>query len=342
MASHAPFHDAIQVERLDSHTYRVNLNATYCVGAVPNGGYAASCMLAAARMHLSQGGLTDTLAAHFEYPFRTSPGPAIVAIEDVKLSRDMSTLQLTLWQDGLLSQAPWFTPSVSRRPVLGYTTQANLRGSTGISMPTGYEVTPAAALPTLPDLELLKTRGSDGVWEESKTPGPANLVRSLLNWHFYVPRQGPLTHGTLDMWIRTASGEPITQSMMPYLVDSFPYNLHTFLAAPEMREILLQSSDQPADAPAAQSAPKPPGDRNTLWFPTLVMNLETKATLPEDGVEFLAVRVSAKQIKNGKFDLEVLVRDLGGDLVALSQHVASIVDLTKNLKKKKDQGRSAL
>lgn len=33
MASNDPFIDAVKVEKLDSHTYRVNLNQDFCIGA---------------------------------------------------------------------------------------------------------------------------------------------------------------------------------------------------------------------------------------------------------------------------------------------------------------------
>lgn len=181
-------------------------------------------MLAAASEHLSSRGQPDTLTAHFEYPSRTSPGPAIVKIEDVKLTGQLSTLHLTLWQGGLADRAPWTTPA-SRRIILAYTTHTSLRTFTGITLPTGFEGTPAAENPPLPDFEVLKGEGggADGVWEESRLPGPARAAaRSLQNWNFYVPRQGPLVPGVLDMWTRLSSGERITQSALPYVVDSFP------------------------------------------------------------------------------------------------------------------------
>ncbi|CAN8100755.1 unnamed protein product [Discula destructiva] len=84
-------------------------------------------MLAAAGTHLSPRNHPDTLAAHIEFPSRSTPGAAIVKIEDVKLSGQLSILHLTLWQGGLLPQAPWITPNASRRIVLAYTTHANLR-----------------------------------------------------------------------------------------------------------------------------------------------------------------------------------------------------------------------
>lgn len=179
-------------------------------------------MLAAASEHLLSRDQPDTLTAHFEYPSRTSPGPAIVKIEDVKIrSGQLSTLHLTLWQGGLTKEAPW-TTAASRRIILAYTTHTNLRTFTGITLPTGFEGTSAAENPPLPDFEALK-RGQDGTWEESKLPKPARAAaRSLQNWNFYVPRQGPLTPGVLDMWTRLSSGERITQNALPYVVDSFP------------------------------------------------------------------------------------------------------------------------
>lgn len=72
-----------------------------------------------------------------------------------------------------------------------------------------------------------------------------------------------------------------------------------------------------------------------MWFPTVVMNLEAKTPLPEEGVEWLAVRVTAKQIKDGRFDLEISVRDVDGELVALSNHVALILSIERNTRRKK-------
>lgn len=281
-------------------------------------------MLAAASAHLSSHNQPDTLTAHFEYSSQTTTGPAIVVIEDVKLGRQLSRLHLTLWQGELLSEAPWFTPSVSHRTVLAYTTHTNLNAFTGISVPTGYEVTSAATLPPLPDFERLKIEDADDRWEKSKLPKLAGHMRSLHNWSFYMPRGGPLIPGVLDMWLRLESGELITQGALAYLVDSFPYNMHTFLAAPEPRKLLEVPLDQAKET-------REQDQRGSMWFPTVVLNLEVKKLLPEKGVEWLGVRVMSKQVKDGKFDLEVLVRDVENELVALSHHVAMILPIEKSI-----------
>ncbi|KAK7752299.1 hypothetical protein SLS62_005835 [Diatrype stigma] len=334
---------AVGVEEAAQHS---NTEAT-----VPNGGYAASCMLAAASAHLSSRGQSDTLTAHFEYPGRTAAGPAIVAVEDVKLAGQLSTLHLTLWQGGLLPHAPWIAPAVSRRVVLAYTNHTNLGSFAGMSLPTGYEVTAAAALPSpMPDFERLIATGADDAWEEAKAPaGPSSssdFTRSLRNWNFYEPRAGPLTPGALDMWVRFASGERLTQAALPYVVDSFPFNLHTFLAAPEVRQLLLEPPPAPQQDPTgaarAEDLRKKDRQRAGLWFPTVVMNLEAKKALPDEGVEWLAVRVTSKQIREGKFDIDVLVRDVEGEMVALSHHVAMIVSMEKNTREKGASAKAAL
>lgn len=302
-------------------------------------------MLAAARLHLSSRNQSDMLTAHFEFPSRTATGPAIISVEEVKLGQQLSTLHITLWQGDLLPQAPWVSPS-SSRAILAYTTQTNLTKFSGISLPTGYEGTPAAELPPLPDLGALKAKDTDGTWVKSKIPGPTKFVRSLLNWDFYLPREGPLTPGVLDMWISLASGEPITQSALAYVADSFPYNLHLFLAAPELRKLLESQPDPAAETTEKkterQELKEKDRQRATLWFPTVVMNLEAKKALPEEGVEWLAVRITSKQIKDGKFDLDILIRDVEGEIVALSHHVAMILSIERNVGRRERPNKSTL
>lgn len=70
-----------------------------------------------------------------------------------------------------------------------------------------------------------------------------------------------------------------------------------------------------------------------MWFPTVVMNLEVKKVLPEEGVEWLAVRVTSKQIKDGRYDLDISVRDADGELVALGHQLAMILTMERNMSK---------
>ena len=70
------------------------------------------------------------------------------------------------------------------------------------------------------------------------------------------------------------------------------------------------------------------------WYPTLLLNIEFKKPLPQEGVEWLFVRTETKQIKNGRMDIEVVIFDAGGDIVALSHHVALAVSGERNIAKR--------
>lgn len=206
---------------------------------------------------------------------------------------------------------------------------------------------PANALPPLSDFQKLKINGvhvnadaDDENWELSQLPKLASHMRSLNNWCFYLPRNGPLTPGVLDMWMCLASGERITQETLAYMVDSFPWNLHSFTMAPEVRK--LRESEAAAAVVAAEQGQGDTGgsgggdgrdQRLDMWFPTLVLDLEMKNELPEEGVEWLCMSVMSKQVKDGRFDLDVVVRDFGGEIVALSRQVGLVLMMRKNAEK---------
>ncbi|KAI0152993.1 thioesterase family protein [Xylariaceae sp. FL1272] len=356
-----PLRDAMALEKLDSHTYRVNLDENYCSNSVPNGGYAASCMLAAANAHLASRGQPDTLTAHFEYPARISPGPAMITIEDIKIGHSLlCTLHLTMWQHGLQPQKPWIAPQVSQRVILAYSTHTNLRTMEGLSVSTAFEAAHAdAPSHSLPDFEMLKATGVDVAWAETLLPASsASTLLSLRNWHFYLPRGEAAVPGTLDMWLRLASGERITQAVLPYVVDSFPFNLSEYIIAPEVKQmlrqqgLLMEQQKQPSYEAKATSADgtaqkgeesSSTGARASLWLPTVVMNLEVKTALPDEGVEWIAVRIVAKEMKNGRFDMEVIVRDTDDELIALSHHVALMLDVERAARSKtKSKSKASL
>ena len=62
-----------------------------------------------------------------------------------------------------------------------------------------------------------------------------------------------------------------------------------------------------------------------------MLNIEFKKALPEVGVEWLFSRVRTKKIEKERMDLEVEIRDEGGKVVALNQHVALILGTERNM-----------
>ena len=79
-----------------------------------------------------------------------------------------------------------------------------------------------------------------------------------------------------------------------------------------------------------------------FWYPTLLLNIDIKKSLPEEGVEWLFSRVVTKQIKNGRMDIEITILDEGGEIVALSQHVALVVGTERNMAERKNGGASKI
>ncbi|PNP82709.1 hypothetical protein FNYG_03940 [Fusarium nygamai] len=63
-----------------------------------------------------------------------------------------------------------------------------------------------------------------------------------------------------------------------------------------------------------------------FWMPTVSTSLDVKNALPKEGEEWLRIRISAKVIKNGRYRAEVIVFDGDGDVVALGNHVALVLD----------------
>ena len=101
-------------------------------------------------------------------------------------------------------------------------------------------------------------------------------------------------------------------------------------------EAFLHDSN-PYDVEAEASPGKKPSAK--FWYPTVLLNLDFKKPLPEEGVEWLFVRCSSKKIKNGRMDLDIAILDEGGDIVALSQHVALAVSTERNIAARKTESK---
>lgn len=90
-----------------------------------------------------------------------------------------------------------------------------------------------------------------------------------------------------------------------------------------------------ASASGSGSVPSTPTGAGKFWYPTLLLNLDIKKSLPDEGVEWLFARVDTKQIKNGRMDIDLVILDEQGDIVALSSHVALAVGSARNTTERK-------
>lgn len=321
---------------------------------MPQGGYVTSCILRVASIHfgttLVSCNQPDTIFLHLSFLRRSAVGRATFTVDACKIGRTTSVIHVS----GTIQPGAPGGSSGERPFVVGYLTQGNLARESGVSLPTHFSLVP----PSLPRGVATALRANtDPHWVLQHKP-PAAWRNALQQVHTYIPRGASVAAATVDEWICLASGERFTQESLGFVCDTFPLvpDAYGLRANPEELEKLSsekedpgnrsnsssksdrQSENSPGPPPTSSSSPSPspspssPTEVNLarFWFPTLVLNIEIKKLLPPEGVEWLFVRVRPKQIRNGRMDLEVVVMDEEGDLVALSWHVALLVNGERN------------
>ncbi|KAK3954769.1 thioesterase-like superfamily-domain-containing protein [Pseudoneurospora amorphoporcata] len=318
-----PFAKATEIKRLDANTYQANLVDSFCIGAVPNGGYVASCILQAAILHGSSRSTSNpqphVMNAHFEYLNRTQVGPATIIIEDVKPGRQLTTLHATLSQGG---GGPDNRGGGKKR-LTAYLVMTNLSSMAGITLDTQFSLVPPPLTLSKPDFSSLLKQGGqdmDPNWTAIRLPPGFSYIRALQNTRFYIPRKGQVRKSIIDLWIRLASGERFTDATLGYVSDCWPYVVEAYRPRSEKEE----ESNKEGAAHAFRHDAR-------HWYPTVVMNVEQKKAAPEKGWEWLRMRVSSKEVRAGRFDLEVLVMDEQGELVVVSNHVGLVLGSERNL-----------
>ena len=289
-----------------------------------------SCILEAAALHLAKAGQKDVLNAHFQFLNRTETGPAVIIIEDVKLGRQISTLHATLYQHALLDHAPWITSGSTRKEIAVYLTMTDISKEQGVSLPTSFNLQHPIAVPPRPDFAALR-ENRDAHWSRFEYPNgsPLSYARALQNCIYYDPRRGQ-NKTVIDKWVRLASGENITAASLGFIADCWPYVVE------QQRPSMAEAADMKRRGENVPFSPTA-----THWYPTLVLNLEVKKTLPADGLEWVLMRVQSRQIKNGRLDLELLLLDQSGDLVAVSNHVCLVLGSERNTAARTRKGDAA-
>ncbi|KAK0614612.1 thioesterase-like superfamily-domain-containing protein [Immersiella caudata] len=304
---------AVEVETLDANTgtYRANISDAYLIVSVPNGGYVAATILQAASLFMAPKSQPHTLTAHWEFLTRSTVGSVIITLQIIKPGRQLTTLHATLYQNDLLPSAPWVT-STSRKCITAYLTMTSLPLA-GLSLTTFALSNPP---PPAPDFSLLPSDTDPNWTNHPFLSTHLNRVASLQNLHFYAPRpSAPHQPRTIpDMWIRLSTpNSPFTTVHLPYVIDSLPFSVEALRPA------------------AGQDGPF--GHDELFWYPTVVMNLEVKRPLEESHkVEWLFLRMKTREIMNGRFDLEVVVMDKEGALVAVGTQVGLVLGMERNLK----------
>ncbi|MCJ1307907.1 hypothetical protein MMC25_001555 [Agyrium rufum] len=331
------FASASTVKQVDSHTYTGFFPKDWAIGSVPHGGFVTSCIQSASTLHFATTHSSlhqpHQQNIHLSFVRRTSVAPFTIRITDTKLGSRTSNIHITLLQHDEPSES---NPTPEERiEVVGYIIHTNLHTETGISLDTQWTLSPPPA-PFPTDFSLLKA-DQDANWTFLPDPLPVSRSRrALARVQFGLPRHGQPQISIVDEWLRFRSGERFTDTSLGYVCD-------LFLQVVEMYRAEKDGSVGVADG--ARGGEGPPGGKSAwplFWYPTLVLNIDVKKALPEEGVEWLFVRVRAKQIRNGRLDLEVVVMDEGGELVALSHHAVLVMDMGRNTQVRQGKDRSKI
>ncbi|KAJ4408124.1 hypothetical protein N0V91_003472 [Didymella pomorum] len=184
-----------------------------------------------------------------------------------------------------------------REEIVAYVTNSNMSAEEGFTFDTQHELQYA---PPPVDLTKLET-DSDEHWRWTEVPF-AKFRKATAQIKFFLPRAGSARPNIVDEWICFSNGTNFTQTSIGFVSDMFPQIVENFKDT-----------------------------KKAFWYPTLLLNLDIKKSLPADGVRWLRVRAELKQVKNGRMDLGIWIHDAAGELVALSNHVGFVLDASRNL-----------
>lgn len=301
---------------------------------VPHGGYTTAVLYKLALTHFAHAhpNQYDTPASpislQLSFIRRTSAGPATLEVEDIKLGARTSTIHVKLLQ-----------PSEKKRDqleakVVGYITVSPPSAEVGISAETGYKVHPPPPPGSLPDGKVdfaaLARTGRDGTWMKLDPPFP-EFRRAAAQLELYGPGKGEAQQqrtGTMaiDQWARFRPGGDRkgrwTDAAVVFLLDMFPMALDGF-------------DTMSATAAAKAKGEKVPEQKAKFWYPTVTLNIDMKKHLPAEGVEWLYSRIVTKVVRDGRTDLDVMVLDQDGEVIALSTQIGLVVSASRNVGSRK-------
>ena len=163
--------------------------------------------------------------------------------------------------------------------------------------------------------------------------------KATTNIRSWFPRSGQHGNACLDIWYTFSHpGQRFTTESLGFVCDTFPQIIESYVLGFDPYSVAFE------ERYGEEEGRKMMHGKARMWYPTLLLNLDVKKALPEEGVKWLGVRLEAKKIENGRYDLEVLAFDQGGDLVAVSNHVCLAVGSERNTaaRRKVGEGESKL
>ncbi|PKY01296.1 hypothetical protein P168DRAFT_313050 [Aspergillus campestris IBT 28561] len=322
-AANAAFEDATQIKPLGGGRYEANLEGEWCVGAVPHGGYTTSVFYRLALTHFAHAHPNHytepatPISMQLTFLRRTGTGPAILTVEDMKLGARTSTIHAKL------SQPSPKAPHALEVKVAGYITVSPSSAEVGITAPTHWGLHPAVSL------DKLRESDSDGVWSYLPVPF-SEFRRAGRQVRLYGPdpkkAEAPQT-GVVDQWAQFCpAGNRAgkwTDAAVAFLADMFPAALDRF-----------DSMASSAEGGGGGGGVGEGGKIARFWYPTVTYNVDFKKRLPVGGADWLYSRIHSKVMRDGRTDIDVVILDEGGEVVAIASQVGLVVSSSRNLGKK--------
>jgi acyl-CoA thioesterase len=238
----------------------------------------------------------DLIIFHIEYLSRTSVGPGTFTIHELKLGRQFSTVRVQLLQQDSKSgkQIVCFEALV---------TQGNLSLeaiSGGRSLPTP----PYLAKEDIPERADCEEWLTAPEWIPRR-PAAFKLTVMLPKGSDSLAAHPKLGPSVREQWVkwRKGVGETFDVGSLAYLADAFKPLTESFGLV-------------------------------GYWYPTMSFGMEVKRKfdIKEGGWEWLFLRIEMHEVRNGRFDLEVLIFNEEGEVVAISRQTSLIVEGERNYK----------
>lgn len=287
---------------------------------VPHGGYSTAVLYRLAITHFAHthpkryDAPATPISMQLAFLRRTGAGPAVLSVQDTKLGARTSTIHVTL------AQASEKKHGELEDKITGYITVSPPTAEEGITAPTAWELYPAmpggSAAGGRVNLEKLGETGRDGEWVKIEAPFP-KFRRAAQQTEIFGPDPKKAGKGprVVDQWARFRPGGDTearwTNEAVVYLADMFPMALDGFDTMGE----------------GGQETAK-------YWYPTVTLNVDLKKRLGSPGPRWLYSRVQTRVVRDGRTDLDVVVMDEEGDVVALSTQVGLVVSASRNVGKR--------
>lgn len=276
---------------------------------VPHGGYLTTVLINASTHYFTHSpaarALAQPHAIHSALTFvtRCAVGAATVQVTPLKLGRQYSFVRVVLRQSGHVR-------------IDATITHACIERESGATLHTLGMAAYAAVPDRVGDCsEMPPATGAVAVFR---------VATGKLKYRF--PNEGRLGVGRAgpsvrEQWVKLDDGSNAGFGVadLGFLCDTVSPP-----PAPSPRERLMHGQFIPIPENYAELA------KRVYWYPTLSLSLDVKALPPKGGWEWLYCRIECAVIRGGRMDIGVVICDEDSNIVAISRHVAVVVDSARN------------